>query len=82
MTLKTSNTSLQALIALSKAQNGGALPVDNWHPEFCGEMDMVIKRDGSWLHEGTRITRAPLIKTVFYCPSQGRRRRDLFSHAR
>jgi len=62
MTLKTSNTSLQALIALSKAQNGGALPVDKWHPEFCGQMDMVIKRDGSWWHEGTRITRAPLVK--------------------
>ena len=62
MTLNEGNTSLQALIALSKAQNGGALPVDKWHPEFCGEMDMVIRRDGSWWHEGTRITRAPLIK--------------------
>ena len=25
-------------------------------------MDMVIRRDGSWWHDGTRITRLPLIK--------------------
>ncbi len=25
-------------------------------------MDMVIRKDGSWWHEGARITRAPLIK--------------------
>ncbi|PHS77486.1 MAG: hypothetical protein COB56_03320 [Robiginitomaculum sp.] len=25
-------------------------------------MDMVISKDGSWWHEGTRITRAPLVR--------------------
>ena len=40
----------------------GARPVEKWHPDFCGDMDMVIKADGSWWHEGSRITRAPLIK--------------------
>lgn len=25
-------------------------------------MDMVIRADGSWWHEGTRITRAPLVR--------------------
>ena len=62
MTLKTGNTGLAALIAQTKAQGEGALPVENWHPEACGDMDMVIRRDGSWWHEGTRITRAPLVK--------------------
>ena len=62
MTLKTGNTSLGDLIALAKASGGKLPPVDKWHPENCGQMDMVIKRDGSWWHEGTRITRAPLIK--------------------
>jgi hypothetical protein len=68
--LKTGNdngpvkTDLAALIALARAQGAGenALPVEKWNPEYCGEMDMVIRRDGSWWHEGTRITRAPLIK--------------------
>jgi hypothetical protein len=58
------NTDLASLIALARAQGAGekALPVEKWNPEYCGEMDMVIRRDGSWWHEGTRITRAPLIK--------------------
>lgn len=60
--LKSGKTDLSGLIRLAKAQSESALPVENWHPEYCGEMDMVIKRDGSWWHEGTRITRAPLIR--------------------
>jgi len=68
--LKTGNTphpaktDLASLIAMARAQGAGenALPVEKWNPEYCGEMDMVIRRDGSWWHEGSRITRAPLIK--------------------
>jgi uncharacterized protein len=37
-------------------------PVDKWHPEFCGDIDIVIKRDGSWIHEGTPIGRARLVR--------------------
>ncbi len=46
------------------AQGGtGSLPpVEKWHPEYCGEMDMVIKADGLWLHEGTPIGRAPMVR--------------------
>jgi len=55
---------IAGLIASAKKNAGGdgLPPVDTWHPEYCGEMDMVIKADGSWWHEGSRITRAPLIK--------------------
>lgn len=53
---------LAALIKAAKMAGDSALPVEKWHPEYCGEMDMVIRKDGSWWHEGTRITRAPLIK--------------------
>lgn len=69
-TLKTGNgsetrkTDLTSLIKMARAQGAGenALPVEKWNPEYCGEMDMVIRADGSWWHEGSRITRAPLIK--------------------
>ncbi len=37
-------------------------PVERWHPENCGEIDIVIKSDGSWWHEGSRITRKGLVK--------------------
>ncbi len=48
--------------ARSHAEGEGLRPVDKWNPPYCGEMDMVIKADGSWWHEGTRITRQPLIE--------------------
>ena len=54
--------SLAQLIAAAKSAGDKALPVETWQPEYCGQMDMVIRKDGSWWHEGTRITRAPLIK--------------------
>ena len=37
-------------------------PVERWHPEHCGEIDIIIKSDGSWWHEGSRIMRTGLVK--------------------
>jgi len=37
-------------------------PVHLWDPENCGEMDLVIKRDGHWLYQGSIISRKPLVK--------------------
>lgn len=37
-------------------------PVDQWNPRFCGEAGFEILRDGTWKHEGTRITRESLVK--------------------
>ena len=41
--------------------DGGA-PVDDWRPARCGEIDLVIRRDGVWVHEGAPITRARLVR--------------------
>lgn len=52
---------------ISKLQTGNAKalpPVDQWNPEYCGEMDLVIKRDGAWIHEGTPIGRARLARLL------------------
>jgi len=37
-------------------------PVHLWNPAHCGEIDIVIKRDGTWFHEGTPIGREPLVR--------------------
>lgn len=37
-------------------------PVEKWNPDYCGEIDLVIRRDGTWLHEGTPIGRARLVR--------------------
>jgi hypothetical protein len=37
-------------------------PVHLWSPAHCGEIDIRIRRDGSWWHEGARIGREPLVR--------------------
>ncbi|WDD96838.1 DUF1285 domain-containing protein [Thalassomonas actiniarum] len=37
-------------------------PVELWDPPYCGEMNLVIKKDGSWYHNGTVFKRQKLVK--------------------
>ncbi|MCD8521520.1 MAG: DUF1285 domain-containing protein [Saccharospirillaceae bacterium] len=37
-------------------------PVEKWHPQLSGDMDMVIRRDGTWWHEGVQIKREKLVR--------------------
>ncbi len=39
-------------------------PVENWNPPRIGEIDIVIKSDGTWFHEGAPITRARLVRLL------------------
>ena len=52
------------MIAAAKTQapGRGLPPVHLWHPEHCGEIDIVIRRDGVWFHEGTPIGREALVR--------------------
>ena len=36
-------------------------PLENWHPEQIDDMDLVIKANGEWWHEGRPITRDLLV---------------------
>ncbi len=44
------------------AAKKGPAPVHLWNPEFCGDLDMRIARDGTWFYLGTPIGRKPLVK--------------------
>ncbi|MEM7641474.1 MAG: DUF1285 domain-containing protein [Pseudomonadota bacterium] len=56
-------TSTSSLLSAAKVQGKrGAPPVHLWNPPYCGEIDIVIKRDGTWFHEGTPIGRPGLVK--------------------
>jgi len=37
-------------------------PVQKWNPELSGDMDLVIQRNGEWIHEGSPIQRHALVK--------------------
>ena len=33
-----------------------------WHPEHCGDIDILIRADGTWMHEGSPIGRKELVR--------------------
>ena len=45
-----------------EAAPNGAPPVHLWNPPFSGDLDMQIKRDGTWFYEGTPIKRPELVR--------------------
>ena len=49
---------------LKDAQSGhkrSIPPLDQWNPKHCGKMDLKIKANGEWWHEGQLIRRQALI---------------------
>ncbi|HQT55335.1 MAG TPA: DUF1285 domain-containing protein, partial [Phenylobacterium sp.] len=63
MTETPSKTGLESVIAAAKQAPGRGLPpVHLWHPTHCGDIDIVIKKDGLWFHEGTPIGREALVR--------------------
>jgi hypothetical protein len=57
---------IKGLEGVSEAATAGAKrglpPVHLWNPPHCGEIDIVIKKNGLWFHEGTPIGREALVR--------------------
>ena len=37
-------------------------PIEKWNPSFCGDIDMVIRSEGTWFYQGSKISRPALVK--------------------
>lgn len=48
--------------AAEQAPGRGLPPVHLWNPPRCGEIDIRIRRDGVWVHEGSPIGREALVR--------------------
>lgn len=46
----------------TQPRRAGLPPVEKWNPPLSGDLDLVIRRDGTWLHEGTPILRKELVR--------------------
>jgi hypothetical protein len=64
MSVNTSTPSAESLATAARAAAGkkGLPPVHLWNPEFCGDLDMRIARDGTWFYLGTPIGRKELVR--------------------
>jgi len=52
-------------IAQQIETRGGAKskpPLDKWHPELSGDIDIVVNRKGEWLYEGKPIPRESIVR--------------------
>jgi hypothetical protein len=58
----TSNGIDQVIAAARQGPGRGPPPVHLWNPAHCGEIDIVIKRNGQWFHEGSPIGRDALVR--------------------
>lgn len=47
---------------VANIKNRGPAPVHLWNPPYCGEIDMEIRRDGSWYHDGRPIRRPAMVR--------------------
>ena len=55
--------SAESLAETAREESGKGLPpVHLWNPEFTGDIDIRIARDGTWYHEGTVIEREGLVR--------------------
>jgi hypothetical protein len=50
------------LLAQLPNSGKGLPPVHLWNPDFCGDIDMRIARDGTWFYLGTPIGRKPMVR--------------------
>ncbi len=49
--------------SVQQATTAKALPpLESWHPELSGDMDLIITRDGNWLYQGAPIAREATVK--------------------
>jgi hypothetical protein len=57
------STPLDGVAAAARQAPGRGLPpVHLWNPAHAGEIDIVIKPDGRWIHEGAPIARESLVR--------------------
>jgi hypothetical protein len=52
---------LQEVEAAAK-KSRGLPPVEKWNPDFCGDIDMRIARDGTWYYMGSPIGRPAMVR--------------------
>jgi hypothetical protein len=62
LTKQLAQQSAQKSSSSSSTKQSNMPPVELWDPPYCGEIDIRITRDGTWLYNGTGFKRLSLVK--------------------
>ncbi|WP_297305913.1 DUF1285 domain-containing protein [Neptuniibacter sp.] len=60
--MSASNFDLNKASKEIEKSGDGIPPLEKWNPDFCGDIDMRIARDGRWFYMGTPIGRPAMVK--------------------
>ena len=58
---KNLNNIAQYLKDVQPSHKRSIPPLDQWHPKHCGRMDLKVKANGEWWHEGQLVKRQRLL---------------------
>lgn len=50
------------LLAVQEQSSASLPPVHLWKPQLSGDMDMLVDREGRWIHEGGEVKRPAMVK--------------------
>ncbi|WP_336366531.1 DUF1285 domain-containing protein [Marinobacter sp. C2H3] len=53
---------VEGRIQASLPESDGRPPLEHWHPELSGDIDIRITRDGVWLYQGAPIARESIVR--------------------
>ncbi len=52
----------KASLELQERSLDGFPPANKWKTPLCGDIDILVDREGKWIHEGREIKRSALVK--------------------
>ncbi len=55
-------SAIEAQLKAARTGQKGLPPIDQWHPELSGDIDIRIARDGGWFYKGALMERRALTK--------------------
>lgn len=47
---------------VNRTKSVGQPPLDQWHPDLSGDMDLRVSRDGQWIFKGEPLAREAIVR--------------------
>lgn len=60
--MNSSPDKIEAQVKSLQPADRGLPPLDKWHPELSGDIDIRIQRDGTWLYNGEPLKRQAIAR--------------------
>jgi hypothetical protein len=62
MAARTVKVNIEKIAEQLDLGEGQVYPLEKWNPPFSGDIDIVVTKEGRWIHEGGEIRRKSLVR--------------------